>query len=72
MATTSHFSVADQIHDAIVSFANSINQMFTEFSKARAAAAMYEELSGLTDEQLDDMGLKRDKLARKIYSDFYK
>ncbi|WP_417687302.1 hypothetical protein [Roseibium sp.] len=42
-----------------------------EFGKARAAKALYAELACMTDEELSELGMKRDEISRTVYAKVY-
>ncbi|WP_417667860.1 DUF1127 domain-containing protein [Roseibium sp.] len=42
-----------------------------EFGKARAAKALYAELACMTDEELAELGMKRDEISRTVFSKVY-
>ncbi|EFO32260.1 hypothetical protein TRICHSKD4_2059 [Roseibium sp. TrichSKD4] len=67
MAATHSVSLFEVFSNAAVSFGHSLHRIIEDYGRARAASALYEELSALNDEQLAEMGLERDHIARTVY-----
>lgn len=66
--TASPFETASASFSSIL---RAIGTFMEEFGRARAASAMYEDLNGLSDEQLDGLGLERNDIARKVAAKVY-
>ncbi|WP_150523311.1 DUF1127 domain-containing protein [Roseibium sediminis] len=60
-------SFADFVFNSVSSLGRSVRRAAENYGKARAAAALYEHMSALSDEQLADMGLQRDHVARTVF-----
>ena len=71
MAITYTVSPSEAVSSTATSFFREIRTLMKEFGRARAASAMYEELNGLSDEQLDKMGLARNDISRKVFAKVY-
>lgn len=62
---TAHSPIAI-ISEATGTFFGRMMEAFDAIGKARAAHAMFNELSFMSDEELSKHGLKRDEIARTI------
>lgn len=71
MADTYTASPFETVSASFSSFLREIRIFMEEFGRARAASAMYDNLNGLSDEQLDEMGLERNDIARKVFAKVY-
>ena len=71
MADTYSASPIETASAAFSSVLRGIGTFLEEFGQARAASAMYENLNGLSDEQLEELGLERNDIARTIAAKIY-
>lgn len=71
MAATTSASVLEHASHALSSAGKGILAFLEEFGRARAARALYTELVGMSDAELDAMGLVRSDISRKVYAKVY-
>lgn len=71
MADTYTASPFETVSASFSAFLRGIGTFLEEFGRARAASAMYDNLNGLSDEQLDQLGLERNDIARTVAAKIY-
>ncbi|WP_346892979.1 DUF1127 domain-containing protein [uncultured Roseibium sp.] len=71
MAATTSSSVMEHASHAFSATGKGILAFFEEFGRARAARALYTELSAMSDAELDSLGLVRSDISRKVYAKVY-
>ncbi|MBD8877615.1 DUF1127 domain-containing protein [Roseibium polysiphoniae] len=61
--------------ETISSIASSLGRSFLEtcesIGRARAAKVLYADLAGMSDEELANLGLKRDEISQTVYAKIY-
>ncbi|SHM89590.1 DUF1127 domain-containing protein [Roseibium suaedae] len=71
MAISVSSSPFDAVASAFSHAGSTLLAILEEFGRARAAKALYGELSVLSDAELAEMGLKRDEITNTVYSRVY-
>ncbi len=71
MAATTSASVLEHASHALSSAGKGLLAFLEEFGRARAARALYTELSAMSDAELDSLGLVRSDISRKVYAKVY-
>ena len=66
VAPSSEISIAQTIARPVAAIAHSIRQFFISLRKASDAARHFEQLSAMSDAELDRRGLNRETIARHI------
>lgn len=71
MAISHAASPVDIISSAFSAAGRMILEFFTEVGRARAAKVMYVELAGMSDSELEKMGLQRNEISQTVYASVY-
>lgn len=71
MAISHAASPLDIISSVFSAAGRAVLEFFTEVGRARAAKVMYVELAGMSDSELEKMGLQRNEISQTVYASVY-